>query len=88
MRRSLETYTWMKSDISVLFCNPTWDTENATDNWADPHLQARSCHSRAHLGNYNTAHAATPKMLPPRQNINMHYRPFLWDHAYTSSVVG
>ena len=78
----------MQSDMSVLFCKPNWDTENASDRWADPHLQAQSCHSRARLDNHNTAHAATPKMLPPRQNINRHYRPFLWDHAYIASIVG
>ena len=59
-----------------------------SDRWADPRLQAWSCYSRAHLDNYNTAHAATPEMLPPRQNINRHYKPFPWDHAYTTSMVG
>ena len=37
---------------------------------------------------HNTAHAATPEMLPPRQNINGHYRPFLWDYAYAAGMVG
>ena len=37
---------------------------------------------------HNTAHAATPEMLPPRQNINRHYRPFLWDYAYAAGMVG
>ena len=78
----------MQSDISELFYNPTWDTENASDRWADPHLQAQSCHSRTRLDNYNTTHAATPEMLPLKQNINRHNRPLLWDHAYTASVVG
>ena len=78
----------MQSDISVLFCNPTWDTKNVSDRWADPHLQARRCHSRTHMDNHNTAHAATPEMLLPRQNINRHYRPFLWDYSYTARVVG
>ena len=59
-----------------------------SDRWADPHLQAWSCHSRTRLDKHKTAHAATPEMLPPRQNIIRHYRPFLWDYAYTSSVVG
>ena len=72
----------------MLFCNTTWDTENASDRWADPHLQAWSCHSRAYLENHNTAHTATPEMLPPRQNINTHYKPFLWDYSYTASMVG
>ena len=59
-----------------------------SDRWADPHLQAWSCHSRTRLDKHNTAHAATPEMLPPRQNINRHYRPFLWDYAYAAGVVG
>ena len=78
----------MQSDISVLFCNPTWDTKNVSDRWVDPHLQAQSCHSRTHLDKHNTAHAAILEMLPPRQNINRHYRPFLWDYAYTASMIG
>ena len=58
-----------------------------SDRWADPQLQAWSCHSRTYLDKYNTAYAARPEMLPPRQNINRHYRPFLWDYAYTASMV-
>ena len=76
--------TQIKSNISVLFFNTTWDTKIISDRWADPHLQAQSCHSRTRLDKYNTAHTATPEMLPPRQNINRHYRPFLWDYAYAA----
>ena len=72
----------------MLIFHTTWDTKIVSGRWAHPHLQARSCYSRTHLDKHNTAHAATPEMLPPRQNINRHYRPFLWDYAYAAGVVG